>query len=65
MDRGQKTGSVVNFRKLNMSPFYRTEEHMRVKQWLVDTENLLGATRVEDEDCVKVIKIQFMNITRT
>lgn len=53
----QKMGIVSDFRKLNPLSFYETEEVMKAKQLLEDTENLLDATRVEDEGRVEMIKI--------
>lgn len=38
---------------------------MKIEQQLVDTENLLGMTRVADRECVEVIEIQFMDIACT
>lgn len=55
--RRRRIGNTLDFRKTNSIPFYETEEPIKVKQWLVDTENLLGAANIVDGDHVELVKV--------
>ena len=56
--------NVSDFRKLHPAVFTGEESHQDAEQWLIDTENLLVATRVLDADRVDVVKIQLSGVAR-
>ena len=45
-----RIGNVSDFRRLHSSVFTSTRKPLEAEQWLIDTTNLLNATRILAED---------------
>ena len=56
---------MSDFRRLYPIVFIGEENHLDAEQWLVDTENLLGAAQVPEADRVDVVKIQLSGVARS
>ena len=57
-----RQGNVYDFRRLHPTVFKGEESHLNAEQWLIDTENLLVATRVSEVNRVDVVKIQLTGV---
>jgi len=63
--KGQRPGSISDFRRLQPAIFTGGEKPLEAEQWLTDTTDLLNAARVPEENQVEVAKIQLKDIART
>src|SRR3954470_9445529 len=60
-----RPGSVADFRRLRPTVFTGEESPLAAEQWLVDTENLLTAARIPEEEKVHVVRVQMVGLARS
>jgi len=61
----KRLGNVSDFRRLQPAVFSGTEKPHDVRQWLIDTTDLLKAVHIPNQNQVEVTKIQLKDVVRT